>query len=100
MNRRNNPGAVIGAVVVIFIIYIIIAIINNVAIHVGGNTGSNNSSDKQLTILSSYENRYLETSVLSYAKSKGIDLTFKYMGDLDIVQELNKNSKNSPFQKN
>lgn len=44
-------------------------------------------------ILSSYENKSVASSVTKYAKGEGINVTFKYMGDLDIVDALNKNSK-------
>ncbi len=43
-------------------------------------------------ILSSYENKSVASSVTKYAKDEGINVTFKYMGDLDIVDALNKNS--------
>lgn len=46
-----------------------------------------------LVILSSYENKSVESSVKKYAKSEHIKVTFKYMGDLDIVDTLNKDSK-------
>ncbi len=45
-----------------------------------------------LVILSSYENKSVASSVTKYAKDEGINVTFKYMGDLDIVDALNKNS--------
>lgn len=43
-------------------------------------------------ILSSYENADLESQIVGYAKSKGIQVSFTYKGDLEIVDELNDNS--------
>lgn len=51
------------------------------------------STNNDLNILSSYENADLEDSIKSYAKKKKINLKFTYMGDLDIIDELNINSK-------
>ncbi len=62
------------------------------------NIFSNISNDvdynpKSLNILSSYENEPMESNIKKYAKKNGITISFKYMGDLDIVDELNSNSK-------
>lgn len=65
---------------------IIISIIND------GLSTSNNSKTKFLKILSSYENYELESQIKSYASKNNILLNIKYMGDLDIVDELNLNS--------
>ena len=51
------------------------------------------STNNDLNILSSYENADLEDNIKSYAKKKKINLKFTYMGDLDIIDELNINSK-------
>lgn len=47
-----------------------------------------------LRILSSYENADLEDNIKDFAKKKKIKVAFTYMGDLDIVDELNSNSQN------
>ena len=47
-----------------------------------------------LNILSSNDNKDLESEIIAYAKKEGFKVTFTYMGDLDIVDELNVNSKN------
>ena len=52
------------------------------------------TSSNDIKVLSSYENRDLEDVVKKYAKKENIDLSFTYMGDLDIVEELNKNKEN------
>lgn len=51
-------------------------------------------SNKNFKILSSYENQDLEKFVKDNAKKNKISVEFTYMGDLDIVSELNSNSKN------
>lgn len=50
--------------------------------------------NKNLNILSSYENADLEDNLKEYAKKNKIKLNFTYMGDLDIIDELNNNSQN------
>ena len=47
--------------------------------------------DKTLWILSSSENRNLESVIVDYAKTKGYDVFFTYEGTLDIIDELNEN---------
>jgi len=54
---------------------------------------SKKNNEKTLNILSSYENNVVEDEVRDYAKSIGKDVQFKYMGDLDIIDELDRNSK-------
>ena len=46
-----------------------------------------------LYILSSYENKSMEDVIKKHARKNGKNVDFKYMGDLDIVDELNYNSK-------
>lgn len=46
-----------------------------------------------LKILSSYENSVVEDEIKDYAKSIDKKVEFVYMGDLDIVDELDRNSK-------
>ena len=52
------------------------------------------NSVNTLNILSSYENRNVEYEVLEYAKSIDKKVKFTYMGDLDIIDELDHNSEN------
>lgn len=49
-------------------------------------------SGKTIHILSSNDNKDLEDELKRYAKKEGFKVTFNYMGDLDIVDELNVNS--------
>lgn len=46
-----------------------------------------------LNILSSYDNSVVEDEIIKYAKSIDKKVNFTYMGDLDIVDELDHNSK-------
>ena len=50
------------------------------------------TSDK-IVVLSSYENKSVSDEVQGYALSIGNKVEFKFMGDLEIVDELNNNSK-------
>ena len=45
-----------------------------------------------LRILSSNDNKDLEDKIKKYASSHGFSVTFTYMGDLEIAEELNVNS--------
>ena len=54
----------------------------------------NKPKSNYLNILSSVDNKDLEPSIKEYAKKNKIELSFNYMGDLEIVEELNANSKN------
>ena len=51
-----------------------------------------NESSNTLYVLSSYENEEVSNEVVKYARSIGKKVEFTYMGDLDIVGELNNNS--------
>ena len=51
------------------------------------------NNNRTLYILSSYENNIVENELKKYAKKIGKKIEFTYMGDLDIVEELNNNSK-------
>lgn len=56
-------------------------------------TRKSKNISNSITVLSSYDNRYMEDELLSFAKKNNIKLDFAYMGDLDIVDELNNNSE-------
>ena len=48
--------------------------------------------DDDFTIISSYDYKVFEDEVVKYGRKNNIDVKFKYMGDLDIVDELNAHS--------
>lgn len=83
---NGGIGILIVAIIIIFITIKsgIGTLINNIPI----------TDPNTLQILSSYENADLEKNIKSYAKKEKIKVAFTYMGDLDIVDELNSNSKN------
>ncbi|MDD5888230.1 MAG: VWA domain-containing protein [bacterium] len=72
-------------VVVVFIVPSIQTVTTNIV---------NVKNSRTLRILSSYENEVVEEEVKAYAKSIDKQVSFTYMGDLDIVSELNNNSSN------
>ncbi len=78
--------------IIVLLIMLVVYVVRNVSINIGKSVIFN--TDNVLNILSSYENADLEDNIKSYAKRKKINLKFTYMGDLDIVDELNINSKN------
>ncbi len=79
----------------LFIILFCIFLLIFSALKLGdSSSGTSPQESNDLNILSSYENADLEDNIKSYAKKNKINLKFTYMGDLDIVEELNANSKN------
>ncbi len=89
MNKKNKTILIL--IIVFCIIYIFASIINSFI------TGVSNAifgSSNDFRILSSYENEQISINVEKYAKSIGKKVEFNYMGDLDIIDELNKNSSN------
>lgn len=82
-----------------FIVFVVVCFVFFYLFKLGGafsnfvnNFVTNFTNSNQVRILSSYENSYMESEIRSYARKQGISVDFKYMGDLDIVDELNTNS--------
>ena len=48
----------------------------------------------RIVVLSSYENKVNEDEIIKFARKNKVNVKFEYMGDLDIVSELNTNSSN------
>ena len=94
--KKDNSFAkfVVGVIVV----YVLISIIRGCSGSITDDKShvDNNVTNKPNTlyILSSYENKSVEDDVIDYARSIGKSVHFDYMGDLDIVDELNFNSSN------
>lgn len=88
--KKNN-------LIVIFAIIFLAFCIN--MLEIGTNIGTNNenkltdNSNNTFKILSSYENSIVEHDIINYVRKLGKNIEFTYMGDLDIVNELNSNSK-------
>lgn len=90
MKKRNNAPWIF---LVIFLIIIVWAFVSD--------TGSSDQekvveprNSNELRILSSYENEPLESEIKNYAKKNKLEVEFIYMGDIDIVSELNEHSAN------
>ncbi len=88
MENNKKEIWIIGIVAFIFSIFIFITSI--VSLFKSGQIWI--KSPQQLTILSSYENKDLENDIQKYAKKEQIKLKFQYMGDLEIIDELDQNS--------
>lgn len=87
IKETNENKQFAGFLVVLTIILILLYFgLNKIFVNIGSDTNT-------LNILSSYENEYLEANIVSYAEKNNIKVKFTYMGDLDIVTELNSNSK-------
>ena len=96
MNNRklslNSDKKTINIILGFLLIIILLKIASGVTEKVSEMITSYSNSN-EINILSSYENSYMEDEVEKYAEKEGIDVNFEYMGDLDIVDELNKNSE-------
>lgn len=83
MNKNSKK------VLYVVIFLLILSLISTIA----GSKDKLNVS-KSLNILSSYDNADLEDNIKNYSKKNNIKVKFTYMGDLDIVDEINNNSSN------
>ena len=83
----EKGSKLIYIIIIIFVAYLVIS-------HIGKDaTTASIYSSNTFYILSSYENKVAEQKVVDYAKKLNKKVEFKYLGDLDIVDELNNNSK-------
>ena len=91
---KKNYGGVISIVVIsfIFLLYFCPFILEYPLKGIVDNI--NKPKSNVLRILSSSDNKDLEPHLKEYAKKNKINISFDYMGDLEIVEELNSNSKN------
>lgn len=87
--RKNKEFRFTIIFIIFFVFIFLISIIDGVSTSI-----DNKNKYKTLNILSSYDNDYLEKSIKSFARKNDMKINFTYMGDLDIVSELNNNSKN------
>lgn len=89
--KKTDDNFIVKLIICIFVFAAIIKGCSNLSIT---NSIKNYSYDSNaLNILSSYENSIAEDEVVKYAKSINKKVSFVYKGDLDIVEELNNNSK-------
>lgn len=88
LRKRTLNEIVVGA---IFILFILIIIVNTIVSSI--NTSISSNSKNTIKVLSSYDNSAVEKDIIEYAKKIDKKVEFTYMGDIDIVSELNDNSK-------
>lgn len=89
MNKGKNNNSllwVFGIIVVLVIVYTALWGENGVV------TEAINKN--RIVVLSSYENKVNEDEIIKFARKNKVNVKFEYMGDLDIVSELNTNSSN------
>ena len=87
-DNKNGYGSS-KLILVVIILLIVLSTCKNCKIETNDFFNNNKNT---LTILSSYENSIVEDEVLRYTKKINKKVGFVYKGDLDIVEELNKNS--------
>ena len=84
------PVAIVGVIIFAYILNTIITGISKLS---GYSNDNYSVFGNNIVILSSYDNKSLEKDVVSYAEKQEINVKFVYKGDLEIVDELNNNSK-------
>ncbi len=87
MKKKNNTATIFIIIGVVIGIHLLFSLGRSAADIVGSAF-----SDKELNILSSNDNKDLESNIKKYAQKEGFKTKFTYMGDLEIVEELNANS--------
>lgn len=94
--KNGNQISLVFIVIIFFIVMSIISIISSL-IPIINNNNNNNSNIKTdysknidtLKIISSSENKDLESIIKNYAEKEGIDIQIDYAGTLDIMEMLN-----------
>lgn len=91
MNKKNDDLGlkIFGA----FFCFLVVSLMVIGSSEIGNITTSKKVDKNTLNILSSYENNVVEDEVRDYAKSIGKKVKFNYMGDLEMIDELDRNSK-------
>ena len=95
MNNKkgNNNLSVFITIGIIIGFYILSFMFKSVSNVVSDLSKRSVNDSNTLYILSSYENQSVEDEIVKYARKNHKKVHFDYMGDLDIVDELNNNSK-------
>ena len=76
------------------ILYVVIFLLVLSLISIIASNKDNLNNSESLNILSSYDNADLEDNIKNYVKKNNIKVKFTYMGDLDIIDEINNYSSN------
>ena len=87
-NDTNVLGLILGFLGFIFFVLILDSITSGDEPGIFKPT-KDTSKDNYIHVLSSFENSSMEDEIKNYAKKEKIDVEFTYMGDIDIVDELN-----------
>lgn len=87
-NNQNNFGIGIGIFIFVMFFLFMFSFIQE-----GIDNIFDNNDIQVLNVLASSDNKIVEDELNNYALKNDIDLNITYMGDIDIVDELNTNSK-------
>lgn len=87
---RRDKGNIFNVIAAVIVGIILILLLDSGGLE---NAIISSKNAETLNILSSYDNNVVEDEIIKYAKSIGKKVKFTYMGDLDIVDELDHNSK-------
>lgn len=89
---EKNKKSIITIIIIIIVIGLIRDFIEDGSNHYENYEPKQRNNSQEFVILSSYENKPLESVIKKYTKKNKIDAEFVYKGDIDIVKELNANS--------
>lgn len=89
MNKKKESMGKVFIIIIAILGFLSLRSINNFL-----NRNFHIWSSRELNILSSNDNKDLEEEIIAYAKKEGFTANITYMGDLDIVDELNLSSNN------
>ena len=87
-NKNNGVSVIVGLIIAIIIMNLMVKGCSNTFNRILDNP------DDDFVIATSYDYKVFEEDLVKYGKKHKIDVKLKYFGDLDIVSELNANSKN------
>ncbi len=87
-NKSSNWGIGLGIFLFVMFFLFMGSFIQN-----GIEKVFNSGNTQVLNVLASSDNKIVEDELKEYALKNNIDLNISYMGDIDIVDELNSNSK-------
>ncbi len=82
----KNNYKIVGVIFVLFSIVLLMGIVY------GFQKAVSVINPISLKVLSSNDNKDLEDEIKNYAKKNGFSVSFTYMGDLEMIEELNNNS--------
>ena len=88
-NEIKNNNSKTGIIVFLLVFIAVFSLAKGCS----GNGSIFDNKDDDFNILASYDYKNIEESLVKYGKKNDIDIKFTYMGDIDIVDELNVNNK-------